>query len=247
MQKKLRSIGLTKNEAKVYEELAREGQCKAGLLINRLDIHRNIVYQSLESLIHKGLAAKIIKRGVRHYQITDPNSLLSSLRRKESLIESVIQEIQTFQHASHQQIVVYEGIESYRQYWVDSLKRFPEGTIDYTAFAPTNYGWAKVMGRKAHKEYMDLRIKKKIKWKTIHFDIKKGEKEMLKRYPNITEYRLLKRSLGFIGNFNVIHDTVILHVFKEPYRIIEIRDKDLVSVFRIYFNILWEQAKPIKA
>ena len=48
------------------------------------------------------------------------------------------------------------------------------------------------------------------------------------------------------GNFNVIHDTVILQSFVEPLRIIEIKDEVMVSVFKNYFDIMWKQGKEIK-
>lgn len=245
MIKELETIGLNKNEAKVYEALVKFGPCRAGLIIARLDIHRNLVYQALESLIVKGYATKVTKRGVWHFQITDPESLLTGLKRKEKILSQVIKEIQTYQHKTDQQIVVYEGIDSYRNYWLSSLERVPDGTIDYTVGAPTNKDWIKLLGD-SYRDYLELRIKKKIKWKTIHFKITEGERKMLQEYPELTEYRLWPRDVECLGNFNVIHDTVILHAITEPPRIIEIRDKDIVRVFRNYFDMMWEKSKPVE-
>ena len=246
MLKQLHALGMAKNEAKVYEALTISGRSRAGYLINKLDLHRNLVYQSLESLIHKGFVTKISDDGVWQFQITDPHSLLTALKRKEKIAAEVIEEINSYQHKSQQQIVVYEGIESYRRYWLESIARFPKGTIDYTVFAHTDDEWVQAIGEKTYKEYMELRIKKEIVWKTVHFKFGPKEKQLLRSYPNLTEYRLWPRDMKFRGNFNVIHDTVILQAFQKPYRIIEIRDPVFVDVFRNYFDMIWEKSEPVK-
>lgn len=245
MIKELQLIGLNKNEAKVYEALVKSGPCKAGLIIAKLDIHRNLVYQALEGLIVKGYATKVTKRGVWHFQITDPKSLLTGLKRKQSILHQIIEQIQTFQHKTDQQIVVYEGIDSYRNYWISSLERIPDGTVDYVVGGLNNKEWIALLGD-SYKRYLELRLKKKIHWKAVHFKITESELEMLREYPDLTEYHLWPRDVEPLGNFNVIHDTVILHAVTEPPRIIEIRDKDMVKIFKNYFDVLWEKSKPIE-
>jgi len=245
MQKELQLIGMHKNEAKVYEALVKFGPCRAGVLINKLDIHRNLVYQSLDRLILGGYATKVIKKGVWTFQITDPNSLLSSVRQRESVVEGIIKEIQTNQHKSFQQIVVYEGVESYRNYWLSSLERFPEGTVDHTVGTSPLDEWIEIMGP-SYGKYMELKARKKIRWKTILFEFTEGERKSLIESPDLIEYRLWPREGQVFGNFNVVHDTIILHAYTDPIRIIEIRDPALVLVFRNYFDMMWEKAEIVK-
>jgi sugar-specific transcriptional regulator TrmB len=245
MLKSLEQIGLHKNEAKVYEALVKFGPCKAGLLINKLDLHRNLVYESLENLVLKGYATKYIKDKVWHFQITDPHGLLAEVKQKEALVSELVREIATYQHKATQQIVVYEGIESYRNYWIESLERVPAGTVDYCVGAPSNDRWIELMGSR-YKQYLDLRLKKKIYWKTLHYKMTESEREMLRKYPKLTEYRLWERDVDCIGNFNIIHDTVILHAITDPPRIIEIRDPSMVIIFRNYFDMLWEKGKSVE-
>jgi len=245
MLKELQLIGLNKNEAKVYEALAKFGPCKAGLIIAKLDIHRNLVYQSFENLILKGYATKVIKSGVWHFQITDPKSLLTGLRQKENILSQVIEQIQTFQHKTDQQIVVHEGIESFRSFWIDSLERVPNGTVDYIAGGLGNKRWIEILGD-SYKRYAEIRFKKKITWKVVVYKIIDVDLEVLRTYPKLTEHRLWPRDIKPIGNFNVIHDTVVVQIVTEPPRIIEIRDKDMVTIFQNFFDMLWEKSKPIK-
>lgn len=244
MIKELQTIGFSKNEAIIYEALAQHGPCRAGLLINKLDIHRNIIYQSLERLVLKGFATKVIEEKVWRFQITDPNSLLSKVKQQESVFMEIIKTIQLCSSKSEQQIVVYEGLESYRNYWIQSLERIPDGSTDYVVGSPDIAKWISIMGNK-YEEYTNIRIKKKIIWKVIKFEITSADREMMKKYPKLTNYRLWPRDIVCNGNFNIVHDTIILHTMVEPFRIIEIRDKDLVIVFKNYFDMMWEKSEVV--
>lgn len=244
MIKELQLLGMHKNEASVYEALVKFGPCKAGLLISKLEIHRNLVYQSLDSLVLRGNVTKFIKSGVWHFQITDPHSLLSHVKQQEAILQELVKTISTYHHKSTQQITVYEGVESYRNYWIESLERIPEGTIDYIVGSIPMDDLPDLMGTN-YKKYEELRLKKKIVWKIVQFKITKNDLEILKKYPELTEYRLWERDGEWTGNFNVIHDTVILNTVSEPPRIIEIRDASFVAIFKNYFDMMWEKSEPV--
>jgi predicted DNA-binding transcriptional regulator len=246
MIKELEHIGMGKNEAAVYEALVQHGPCKAGLLVVKLDIHRNLIYQSLDKLVLKGFATKVMVKGVATFQITDPHSLLSSFRQQESILSVLVEQIQARKASDARQIVVYEGIESYRSYWVSSLERVPVGTVDYVLGGTTQLDeWEKMMGD-SYKKYDELRKKKKIVWKTVHFSVTDSERRMLRTHPELTEYRLFERGADHVGNVNIIHDTIILHTWVGTPRIIEIRDPLLVTMFQNYFDIIWSVSKPIE-
>jgi ATP-binding cassette subfamily F protein 3 len=101
LHKELQVVGLGKNEALVYEALISHAPCKAGLLITKLDIHRNLIYQSLEKLIHKGFVTKVKVRGVWTFHITDPQALLSAFRRQESVLSTIIEQFEIKQQTEN--------------------------------------------------------------------------------------------------------------------------------------------------
>ncbi len=246
LHKELQVVGLGKNEAVVYEALISHAPCRAGLLITKLDVHRNLIYQSLEKLIQKGFVTKVKERGVWTFHITDPHALLSAFRRQESVLSTIIEQVNLHRSKTEQQIVVYEGEESYRNYWISSLERVPVGTVDYILGGSIEVSnWVKLMG-KDYKKYDELRAKKKIVWKTIQFAMTENEWEMLESRSELTECRIIPKNIKHIGNVNIIHDTIILHTWASPPRIIEIRDPLLVSLFKNYFEILWKVAKPVE-
>ena len=234
LHKELQVVGLGKNEAIVYEALISQSPCKAGVLITKLEIHRNLIYQSLEKLIEKGFVTKVKERGVWTFHLTDPNSLLSAFRRQESVLSTIIEQVSLQRSKSKQQIVVYEGFESYRNYWISSLERMPVGTIDYVLGGSIEVSnWMKLMGSH-YKKYDELRAKKKIKWKTIQFAITESEWKMLESRPELNECRIIPRDIKHVGNVNIIHDTIILHTWGSSPRVIEIRDSLLAGMFKNY-------------
>lgn len=249
MLNELQFLGFTKNEAMAYDLLVKNGPCKAGKIIAKANIHRNLVYRALESLVENGYITKVTKKGVWHFQITDPQVLFSNMKRKEEVFASVIKEISRYQVNTTQQMVVYEGVDSYRKYWIESLSRVPENTIDYVAGGELGQ-WEELMGENLLEEYFKLAKKKKLHWKTIYFKNRGHEIKLLKKYPVPYEGRVIysKSQPDLMGsNFNVIHDTVIFHSIIGTPRIIEIRDKAMVDLFQTYFNVLWEKAEQIKS
>jgi len=246
MIKELQLLGMSRNEAIVYWALVKSGPCRAGALIEELDIHRNIVYQALEHLIYKGYAAKISVRGVWQYQITEPGVILSNLKRHEDVARSVIEEISSFSRNAARFIKVHEGVDSYRRYWSAALERVPVGTIDYVAGGNTEY-WSEFMGKSYLDAYWKICREKEIRWKTLYFGVTDAERKFLRSAPLNVEARNCTGPVpqAFTGNFNIIHDSVILHTMQKPPRIIEMRDEAMVPMFQNYFDILWHQAEAI--
>jgi predicted transcriptional regulator len=246
MQSELRLLGLTDNEAEVYEALVHLGPCKAGAVIARLSIHRNIVYRSLESLTANGFVTRIEKNGVWHFQIADPQSFLISTERRERVLSELVAQIGEVQDRVSSQIVVYEGVASYRNYWLESLNRFPDGTIDYVAGGELTR-WSNLMGSAAP-TYIKRVIKKNMSWKQLYF--RKPEVEELQSLKKLSvryETRLWKDPDPlFKGNFNVLHDTIILHTLSDRPKIIEIRDSTIVDTFLRMFNLMWAKAERVK-
>ena len=96
----------------------------------------------------------------------------------------------------------------------------------------------------SYKTYNELRTKKNIHWKTIQFAVTKKDRDILRKHPKLTDYRIIHKEGSHVGNVNIIHDTIILQTWNNPPRIIEIRDPLLVEVFKNFFDILWSVAKP---
>ena len=68
----LQQIGLSKNEARIYETLLREGDSAVGHLAVKSQVHRRNVYDSLRRLVDRGLVFEILGHSESVYSAAEP-------------------------------------------------------------------------------------------------------------------------------------------------------------------------------
>ena len=83
----LEEIGLSPNEAKIYETLIRTGIVSINKLSVESNVHRRNVYDSLDKLVKKGLVSEEIVSGHRFVRAIDPSRLLDIVREKEAKVK----------------------------------------------------------------------------------------------------------------------------------------------------------------
>ncbi|MFH1192102.1 MAG: helix-turn-helix domain-containing protein [bacterium] len=242
---KLTQLNLSNNEAEVYTALVGLGQTSAGNIIKQTNLHRSVVYETLEKLISKKLVFKIAKKKIAYFQITDPNILLERANEQQKIVQELVPELKKLGISKLPEINIYEGLESYRKFWINITKKMPVGSTDYVA-GSIGKKWQEYMSNSLD-EFMQLRVKRKIKWKMIIFKRDDFEMDLAKKYPKLNEYRIISKGQTGHGNFNVFDDkkTLVLHSADEPM-IIEIKNSNLVKVFQNIFDLLWEMGKAIK-
>src|SRR3989344_7164264 len=86
MEEMLEKAGLTKNEAKVYQALLNLNLSSAKPIIDETRLHRQVVYDSLSSLIEKGFASFVIQANRKYFKASSPSQLLSYFDSKEEEI-----------------------------------------------------------------------------------------------------------------------------------------------------------------
>lgn len=240
----LQQLNLTKSEAKVYLALLKYQQTSAGNIIKTTQLHRSVVYESLEKLTNKKLAFSLEKNHIAYFQATDPKRLLENIKSQEEIAQNLIKNLAKYKSKGLPEITVYEGIESYQQFWLDSVKRLPIGSTDYVA-GSIGGPWVDYLGP-ISKQYFKIAKKRNIGWKMIVFDVDDYEQNFLKKYPDFRwECRLIDKRVSKEGNFNIFADeSVVLHSATEPM-VIEVKNKSLVKVFQNLFDILWDSGKKI--
>ena len=238
MKKELQLLGLTKNESLVYETLVKHGPSKAGFVIGKLALHRNLIYRALEELVSNGYVTKVVRNGVWHFETTDPQTLLTNERRREKVYRDVLREIAYYKKEPKGQVVAYEGTLSFRRFWLQKLEDTPKGSVFH--FAGKDFAaFLKMLGPKK-KEYLDILQKKDISFRFLSFEEDPLPQNTLPK----GEYRVHGIAAdGAFGNFTVTHDAVVLEVFDDHPRIIEVKDKAILLSFRNYFSLMWERAK----
>ncbi|MBI2548645.1 hypothetical protein HYW21_04815 [Candidatus Woesearchaeota archaeon] len=119
----LRDIGLSPNEARVYEALLQLGEASVQTISTKAQVHRRNVYDSLVKLTDKGLVSLAIEKGEGNYRATDPQRLLIILKEKEDNLTKVLPDLKLRYHTLPQkeQAYIYRGVKGFRNYMQDIL------------------------------------------------------------------------------------------------------------------------------
>lgn len=111
LEQQLEKLGLHKNEAKVYLALFELGKAKAGQIIEKTALHRNLVYTALEELATKNLVTKMERGKVAVFEINNPKILQELVEEKMDAVKDVVKELQSRLHSKPRDVRVYEGNE----------------------------------------------------------------------------------------------------------------------------------------
>lgn len=117
-------LGLTPNEAKIYETLIEEGETTVGEVAVKGKIHRRNVYDAINRLVEKGLAFQVLAKGENIYKAVDPAKLLELIKEKEDRFKKILPDLQTKYKSTPrgQEAFVYRGVEGFKNYLRDILR-----------------------------------------------------------------------------------------------------------------------------
>src|SRR3989338_3614363 len=119
IHKVLENLGFSPNEIKVYLMLNDHGSTKAGKVAKIAKIDRSSCYNSIQSLLQKGLLSYVLIGKVKWFQATGPKRLLDYVKEQEEQIEEILPEL----HARHKaakiegQVRLFKGIKGFHYYF----------------------------------------------------------------------------------------------------------------------------------
>lgn len=228
----------------MYTALLEIGQTSAGEIIKKTGLHRSVVYETLDKLIARKLVFKLEKQKIAFYQATDPSRLLQNIKSQEEIAMELIPKLTNFIDTKLPEITIYEGLESYRAFWLAFYARVEPGSTDYIAGSIGSY-WQELLGIRTIEKILQIQVERKIKWKALMFSKDPIEMEWFQRSPELYECRLINKNGPAEGNYNITSEgTVLLHSATEPM-IIEIKNPTLFRVFQNIFDTMWDIAKPL--
>jgi len=238
IQETLESIGMNKNEILIYLDLIRAGNSSAHEISKRTKIHRPNVYDTLDTMIKKGMVTSSIEESRKIFYPIEPKNLLEYLKQREYELQEAIPEIEKFKNNSKKErkVEMAEGIRAFRIMLNDLLER---GKDIYV------YGIPKDVPEKIGgflNDFHQRRIQKGIIMKHIYN--KDAEKRV--KYLNemqYTEARYLPSSFDSKSSTLISENVVMLIFWDEPMFIVTIQNESIANAYKKYFEILWEEAK----
>ncbi len=117
-QEILQKIGLSLNEARVYEALLHLGEVNVAKISVKSKVHRRNVYDSLNKLIEKGLASETFMHGEKLFKAINPERLKEILREQESALDSVFGDMENLYRSQEPDAEAYffRGVEGFKNY-----------------------------------------------------------------------------------------------------------------------------------
>jgi len=236
----LQEVGLSKNEAKIYQMLLESGPSMVGEISLKTKIHRRNAYDSIERLKEKGFVSWTIKNNRKYFEAVDPKRVIDMFEEKKEKIKSIIPQI-TKRQKEAQNVRVYTGAEGRKIIFEDKLKCGGEQLV-LGAHNPS-----KRISRYV-KLYHKRRIAKKIPLKMLY---PPNELEAAKYFSKL-KYVKVKILPKLISKtpiaINIYGDKIAFlmdDVEKQSHLTILIEDKNLSEDFRNYFYAIWNISKKL--
>jgi len=238
MEECLTDLGLTKNEAKAYWTLLRQGPLCARVLARQCQVYRSCAYNALDQLMKKGLVSFFDQKSVRQYQALKPESLLVWYKEREATLKSLLPKLRlevNLNKNTSSKACMAEGLKAFRILMYDWLsKKSPILVYGIPAKVPliTQY-----FIEAFHQE----RIRKKTWMKHIYNQEASARIKYLNKLP-CTEAKCLPEAFSSPVSTMICKDEVALIAW-EPLTITRIQNEALAKAYEKYFEILWEKAK----
>jgi sugar-specific transcriptional regulator TrmB len=245
MLAKLKKIGLTDGEAKVYSAMLRIGSSTVGPLVKSSGVAYSNIYEVLERLINKGLVTYIVKEKTKHFQVTDPENLKAYLETKQKeldgqkeFLDSVLPGIKRISKEIAQEAEIFVGKKGLRTAYnilLDGVKKKEDFLFFFT------------LPKEKEEEFAEFYIKIGKKFRQSGVNLKGISHESYKRAPGVKETVPWTR-MRYVGfpvpsTIDICKDKVLLIDWNKPTGFL-IKSQEMADNFRQYFHSVWKQAKP---
>lgn len=237
MDEILESLGLTKQEIKIYKVLLDNGPSLVGIIANKSEVHRRNIYDCLERLVKKGLVGYMKENNKKVYSVSNPKIILEKLEKRKENFENILPSILEKYNVEieKKETLFFRGKEGLKQIFEDQLIVGEEILVN-----GANCDVDETL-KFFFPRYNRIRKEKNIKCRMI-FDKKfKDEKKLSSK---LKEIPLSK--IKFISNFNksptsqyIYGNNVAIVVWSENPLAILIRQKEIAQGFKDSFEIMW--------
>lgn len=233
----LEYLGFTPNEVKVYLTLLRIGRSMAGRLAKESNLERTSTYNALKNLIKKGIVSYLIESNKKVFAPAEPSKIVDMFKEKQdraSLLIPSLMNIKQFEREKESILKFkgYSGIKTVMNNILNTCKKNEEYLIlgmegQLSERLPT---FAKI--------YVARKDEKKLRARALIRKVKEGHK--MSKY---TKIRYLPEETSSNISINIYGNKVALIIWSDTPEAVIIDNKETADAFRIYFEIIWSNAK----
>lgn len=241
---KILEFGLTENEAQIYVFLLKVGETTTGRVIKETRIVNSRVYESLNSLISKGLVAYNVQKDGKHFSALNPKVWIEKEQERRKKIEALIPELSSLTNSKtvETKTAVYEGFEGFKTAFKKIIEDCPKNeTIYILGFSEQPY---KTESLRLFLSNMNLKsAQKKQKLKIILDSSAKDTLGKDREKEKFSEVRYMPKGYISPSAIDIFQDYVYMFLWEEKPFVFMIKNKIIAESFKHYFEFLWKIAK----
>lgn len=238
----LETLGLSPNEAKIYESLIQYGGNSVSTISLRAKVHRRNVYDSVNRLIEKGLVYKVFsEKGEQVYEAVAPVKLKEIIEEKERLLDRQLPSmLQTYRgHRVPQRAYIYKGYEGVKNYLHQIL------TVGEDIHSIGGKGILAEPALKSFVKWYDVERKKQ---KQKHFHIWDADMEIDPPVPLGTKgrYKFMPKKYATTSTMDIFGDHIVTFSgvnkgsVEEDVTIFVIVSPRLADTYRTWWQMMWD-------
>jgi sugar-specific transcriptional regulator TrmB len=238
---KLIQYGLSKAEALVYLDVLSHLDSSAFAIYKRIGLPKTSVYHLLESLKKRGLVESWKKNNILYFSAGSPKRLLSEVKEKEDLLNTLIPELIQFSNTDSQSdsVKMYEGAEGLKTVMREALEYCKKHNINSMLTAAID-SFEQTMPKFTNKWVAD-RESLNIFVKML---VPKGKIARGYESNALRETRFLPNNFSLPGIINIYGNRVDLFSIKnDKLNAVVIESKIYVDLLRNFFLLTWENSE----
>lgn len=241
----LEELGLSPNEAKIYEGLLETGPTSVPEISLKIGVHKRNIYDIIPKLLRRGLIYQIADSKENTYAPVEPSKLSDLIWEKESRLNAILPALtaQFKKTATEEAVYIYKGVEGFKNYLRDILV-----TGEDVYFIGAKGGWFDEDLQTYIKKFLKQAREKNIKYHHI-FD-----HEVRKLAPELPRalgkpYRFLPPKYSTTGAIDIFGDRVVtfsgltLKNITEDVTLVVIVNKELADCYRTWFRFVWDHCE----
>lgn len=236
-------IGLSPNEAKIYESLLSTGESSVSKISVQAKVHRRNVYDSLHRLIEKGLVMPVFQQGENVYQCVNPEKLLEIISEKERNVQRVLPDLRKLFESKPQPeaAFIYKGLEGFKNYMRD-LVRVSQDTY----FLGAKGLWYTPGIQKSFlTNFTQNAEKKKLNYFTLYdprvkIELPQAIQEIRGEYKFLPAKYTTPGVVDIFGDYVVTFTSVDIGNFGEDGTIFVMINPELAESYRTWFRLIWD-------
>jgi len=229
----LNMAGFSLNEIKIYLMLLNFGRSKIGEIVRELGLHKSSCYNSINSLIRKGIVSLVKIGEVSHFYAENPETIIDYIEEKKKNINEILPELKkSYSRVKDESVVKhFKGEKGIKSVLFDILREGENNDV---------FGSEGQLSDKMPifvKQYIRMQNEKNIKTRNL---IGEGRK---RKYSKGTLYKYIDKEFESNVVTNIYGDKIAILIWSDNPEAIIIENKVAADSYRSYFEFMWKHAK----